>query len=93
MGDLGDLSPGGFMLESTKATPVNMEFEFRVDLPPEISGQTALILTARSLWSRPDPVDTRIYDTGFQITEMHPGDVRTLEILFERFGRNSPAAF
>ena len=92
-GNLADLSPGGFMLESTKPIPLNMDFSFRVDLPPEISGQTALILTARSLWSRPDPVDTRIYDTGFQITEMHPGDVRTLEILFERFGRNSPAAF
>ena len=92
-GNLADLSPGGFMLESTKPIPLNMDFSFRVDLPPDVAGQTSLILTARSLWNRRDPVDARLYDTGFEITEMHPGDVRTLEILVERFGRNQPSAF
>lgn len=93
MGDLADLSPGGFMLESVKPILLNMEFSFRVDLPPEIAGQTALVLGARSQWSRRDPIDARLYDTGFEITEMHPADLRTLEILFERFGRSQSAVF
>jgi hypothetical protein len=75
------------MLESTKPVPLNMEFSFHVDLPPEVAGQTSLILAARSLWSRRDPVDTRLFDTGFEITEMRPSDIKTLEALFERFGR------
>ena len=87
IGNLADLSPGGFMLESTKPVPLNMEFSFHVDLPPEVAGQTSLILAARSLWSRRDPVDTRLFDTGFEITEMRPSDIKTLEALFERFGR------
>jgi hypothetical protein len=90
VGNLADLSPGGFMLESTKPVLLNVEFSFHVELPPEVAGQTSLILTARSLWSRRDPVDTRLYDTGFEITQMHPGDVKTLDLLFQRFGRTQP---
>ena len=76
------------MLESVKPILLNLEFTFRVDLPPEISGQTSLILTAAACGAGRDPVDARLYDTGFEITEMHPGDIRTLEVLFDRFGRS-----
>ena len=89
VGNLADLSPGGFMLESVKTIPVNAEFSFRVDLPPEAARKPFMVFTARSRWSRRDPVDGRLYDTGFEIMQMDPGDAQILQTILDRYGRNS----
>ena len=83
---MSDISRDGFMLEGMKSIPRNLEFSFRIALPPEIAQKTFMVFTARSLWSRPDTIDTRLYDTGFEITSMDPGDVRTFELMIERYG-------
>jgi hypothetical protein len=74
IGDLADISPEGFRLESTKPIPVNAEVSFRVDLPPEISKKPWMVFTARSRWSLPHPVDKSLYEAGFEIMKMDPGD-------------------
>jgi hypothetical protein len=86
IGDLADMSHEGFRLESMKQIPRNAEFSFRVDLPPEISQKPFIIISARSLWSRPDPIDGRLFDTGFEITRMDPGDARAFGLLYEQYG-------
>jgi hypothetical protein len=86
VGDLADASRDGFMLESVKPIPLNAEFSFRVDLPAEISEKTFMIFTARSRWSRRDPVDGRLYDTGFEVLKMDASDIRAFELLFDRYG-------
>lgn len=90
VGNLANMSPGGFMLESVKPIQIDAEFSFRVDLPSEISGKPFMLLTAVSRWSRRDPVDGRLYDTGFEIIRMDPGDTRALQLLLDRYGRSNP---
>ena len=70
MGDLADISRDGFLLESSKPIPLNVEFAFRIELSAEISTKPSIVLTARSRWSRPDPIDGRLYDVGFEITNI-----------------------
>jgi hypothetical protein len=89
VGDLADISLDGFMLESVKPIPLDVEFLFRVDLPPDISDQAFMVFTARSRWSRRDPLDGRLHDTGFEATKIDPGDTRTLRLLFEKYGRRN----
>lgn len=86
VGDLADISRDGFKLESPKPIPLNTEFSFRVDLPPEISQKPFIVFTALSLWSRPDPIDGRLTDTGFEIMRMDPSDARAFELLYDRYG-------
>jgi hypothetical protein len=85
VGDLADISHDGFKLESTKPIRLHVEFSFRIDVPPEISEQPFIKLTARSLWSVPDPLDSRLYDTGFEIISIDPGDRRAFEVIIERY--------
>ena len=43
-------------------------------IPPEISKKPFIVFTARSRWSLPDPIDGRLYDTGFEIIKMDIGE-------------------
>jgi hypothetical protein len=86
VGDLADLSRDGFMLESLKPIPLDTEFSFRIDLPAGISNKQAMVFTARSRWSLPDPLDTRLYDVGFEIVKMEPSDTYIFEQIIEQYG-------
>ncbi len=89
VGGLADMSRDGFMLESLKPIQLNAEFSFRIDLPPEISQKPFIVFIARSLWTLPDRVDGRLYDTGFEIMKMDPSDTRAFELVFDRYGSSS----
>ena len=86
VGDLADISRDGFMLESFESIPLNAEFSFRIDLPPEISKKPFIVFTARSRWSLPDPVDGRLYDAGFEIIKIDPGDTHAFELISDQYG-------
>jgi hypothetical protein len=91
VGDLADISRDGFMLESLKPIPLNAEFSFRIDLSPEISTKPFIVFTARSRWSRTDPIDTRLYDVGFEIMKMDPSDTQVFQQIFDQFGSSASA--
>jgi len=86
VGDLADISRDGFMLESFKPIPLNAEFAFRIDLPPEISRKQSIVFIAQSRWSQRDPVDTRLYDVGFEIVKTDPGDAQIFQQLYDQYG-------
>ena len=86
VGDLADVSRDGFMLESFKPIPLNAEFSFRIDLPPDISNKQSIVFTARSRWSQTDPIDRRLYDVGFEIINIDPGDTQVFQQIFDRYG-------
>jgi hypothetical protein len=90
IGDMADISAGGFRLESIRPIQPHMQFAFRIDVPPGISGQPFIKLVARSLWCRPDPLDSRLYDAGFEILSVDPGDRHALEMVIERYGSRMP---
>ena len=81
------------MLETLKPIPLNAEFSFRVDLPPEISNKSYIVFTARSRWSRPDPIDTRLYDIGFEILKIAPGDIQTFEVIINQYSSSRTSSY
>src|SRR5512142_1356469 len=81
VGDLADISRSGFCLESTEPIPLNAEFTFDVEVPPEISGKRYIVVAARSRWSARDPLDSGLYDTGFEITQIDPEDTRAVDLI------------
>ena len=86
VGDLADINRDGFMLESFKPIPLDAEFSFRIDLPPDISNKQSIVFTARSRWSQTDPIDRRLYDVGFEIINIDPGDTQVFQQIFDRYG-------
>ncbi len=85
VGDLADITRDGFRLESTGPIQLHIEFAFRVEVPAEISESRSIQLIARSLWSKRDPLDVRLYDTGFETLYIDPRDARAIELIIERY--------
>ncbi len=86
VGHLVNISPEGFRLESLKAIPVNKDYPLRIELPRDITDKPYMVFLARSKWCRPDRIDPTLFDAGFEITEMMPGDAEIFRLIFERYG-------
>ena len=89
VGDIADLSPSGFKLESSKQIAVGAEMTFRMDLPPGLADKPYMVFAARSRWCRTDPMDGRLYDIGFEITRMDATDAHIFQRVFERYGTSA----
>jgi PilZ domain len=92
MGSLTDISLDGFRLESTRPIPLQVEFIFRLDVPHEICDRPCIKLMARSRWCKPDPIDSRLFDVGFEITGLDAGDVHALRQIIEKYGSSTTGA-
>jgi hypothetical protein len=86
IGHMVDISTEGFRLESLKPIRPNTEFPMRIEVPPDVAPRPFLVFIARSRWSLPDRIDPMLYDAGFQITDIAPGDNQVFGQLFEKYG-------
>jgi c-di-GMP-binding flagellar brake protein YcgR len=79
-GRLVDITTEGIMLVSEKPVSANTRFKFKMLLPKSIEGQKTLNLEAESRWSR-QAVNPDLYDNGFQLLSVKPGDEKIIEKL------------
>lgn len=86
VGHLVNISREGFRLESVRAIPVNRDFPIRIELPRDITEKPYMVFIARSKWCRPDRIDPTLFDAGFEIIQMTPGDSEIFRHIFERYG-------
>src|SRR5512141_1630688 len=86
VGHLVNISREGFRLESMRPVAVNKDFPLRIELPRDITDKPYMVFMARSKWCRPDRIDPTLFDAGFEIVEMMPGDSDIFRQIFERYG-------
>lgn len=91
VGHLADISTGGFKLECARPIPQNRDYFFRIELPADISDKAYMVFGARSRWCTKDRLDPALYDVGFQIVNMTPGDFDIFARIFEKYGSQSPS--
>lgn len=86
VGHLVNISPEGFRLECLRAIPVGQDFALRVELPHDVTDKPYMVFVARSKWCRPDRIDPTLFDVGFEVADMAPGDKEIFRLIFERYG-------
>ena len=86
VGQLSDISSGGFKLESSKPLALGEDYFLRIDQTGEISQKSYITFTARTRWCQKDPYDPTIYNVGFQILEMTPADYDIFVTMFNTYG-------
>ncbi len=86
VGHLADISTGGFKLDTQTTVPPGVDYLLRIDLTGEVANKAHMVFKARSKWCRQDSIDTRLYNVGFQIVDMAPGDMDIFIRMFERYG-------
>jgi hypothetical protein len=90
LGNLVDVSTGGFKLDGPMPIPSNMDFRLRIEVSDEIAPQDHVNFGARCRWCKRDKDRPDMYSIGFQITSITSADLEIMTKMFERFGTPSP---
>ena len=88
VGHLSDISSGGFKMDSQSPLPVNKIFHFCMNLSREIANQPFMEFAARSRWCQVDSNDPYVYNVGYQLVNMNPGDLEIFNRMMEKYGRD-----
>jgi hypothetical protein len=91
IGHLSDIGTGGFKVDSNQLLPLNVDFRLRIDQIGEISNKMCLIFKARAMWCRHDLFDPNMYNVGFKIVDMTPGDHDIFMKMFNKYGVKDPS--
>lgn len=86
VGQLSDISTGGFKIESSQPIAAGTDFQLRIDQTREISNKNYLSFTARVKWCSRDPFDPTIYNVGFELVDMTPADYDIFIKMFNEYG-------
>jgi hypothetical protein len=86
IGHLMDISPIGLMMDSKIHIPTNMKYPLHMDLMEDIAGQASLEFIAISKWCRPDSIQPYLYNVGFNIIEITPGNLEVVKRIAEKYG-------
>lgn len=87
IGHLMDISPIGVMMDSKIPIPTKLKYTLHMDLMEEIAGQASLDFVAVSIWCRPDPIQPFLYNAGFHIVEITPGNMAVVKYIAEKYGQ------
>ena len=87
IGHLVDISTGGFKLDSQNPIPINKDFRFRMDLTNEVADKPSMTFVARSKWCHVDPLDPFLYNVGFQVIKIAPGDAEIFKRMMATYGK------
>ena len=91
IGQITDISTGGFKLESSIPLPVNLDMDLCIDQMSEISPKSFIVFSARTRWCDRDPYDPTVYNVGFQLVDMTPGDYDSFIKMFNAYGEQKRA--
>ncbi len=91
IGQIIDISTGGFKLESSKPLPSNVQMELCIDQVNQISPRSYIVFSARTRWCDRDPYDPTIYNVGFQLVDMTPADYDVFVTMFNTYGEKKQA--
>ena len=86
IGHLADISTGGFKIESRSPITPNSDFLMRMDLTNEVSNKDYMVFAARSKWCHKHPIDPTLYNIGFELVDIAPGDLDIFVRIFEAYG-------
>ena len=88
VGHLSDIGTGGFKLDSLQPLPINKDIRFRLNLTKDVTEKPFMEFVARSRWCQVDPLDPNVYNVGYQLIKITPGDLEIFNRIMEKHGRD-----
>lgn len=94
LGQVENITVGGCLLKSEKATLLNRVFHFSMLLPGQLDEKAVVRCTARSQWSAPSTSQSKQgretaeqFLTGYEFLDISDDGVETIEALIAILGR------
>jgi hypothetical protein len=93
IGHLVDITPIGLLMDSPNKLPLERDFRLQLEITPDVSNKPHISFIARTKWCRPDAIDPSLFDIGFSIVEIAPGDSAILQRLSEKYAAQDGYSF
>jgi hypothetical protein len=91
VGQIVDISTGGFKIESSEPIPVGAVMRLRIDQTNELAQKSYISFSARVRWCQKDAYDPTTYNVGFQLLDMSPADYDIFVKMFNAYGAERQA--
>jgi len=86
LGNLSDISPRGFRLDSQKALTINQDYTLRLEQTSMVSDKPYIVFDARAMWGQRDPIIPNEYNEGFQIINISQYEEEIFQSVMEKYG-------
>ena len=91
IGHLADITLQGLKMDSQKPVPVNQKYRLRINTTADVADKDFIEFSAFTRWCQPDPLQTGLYETGFEIVKIAPHDSEIVQRIMDKYSapRNS----
>lgn len=85
LGILLEITTKGLLVDTQKILPIDQPLRLRLDLTDESFEQPFITFTAQAKWVRPDRIEPRFYNIGFEMLELSEVDQKIVEKIMEKY--------
>jgi hypothetical protein len=85
LGHLANLTAEGAMIISEKALQTDRVYRLFMDLSEAFFSKNHLEFVARCVWSQPEEMAPRFYNSGFQFEKIDPQDVQIIAQIIQEY--------
>lgn len=86
VGHLSDISGIGFKLDCQRELPLNRDYRLRIDLTPDVANKSSMSFVARTKWCARDRFEPLVFNVGFELIDISPGDADIFRRIYEKYG-------
>ncbi len=85
LGHLGDITLQGLKMDSQKPLPLKKEYRLRINTTADVADKDFIEFSAHTRWCQPDPLQTGLYEIGFEIAKIAPHDSAIIQRIIDKY--------
>jgi hypothetical protein len=85
IGHLADITLQGLKMDSQKTIPVRKEYRLRINTTADVADKDSIEFMASTRWCELDPLQTGLYEIGFEILKIAPHDAEIVQRIMDKY--------
>jgi len=85
IGHLADITLQGLKMDSQKPLPVKKEYRLRINTTADVADIDFIEFVACTRWCQLDPLQTGLFEIGFEILKIDPHDAEIVQRIVEKY--------
>jgi hypothetical protein len=85
LGHMADITLKGLKMDSQKPLLLKKEYRLRINTTADVADKESIEFSAFTRWCAPDPLQTGLYEIGFEIVIITPHDSAILQRIMDKY--------
>jgi hypothetical protein len=93
IGHLADISMQGLKMDSQKPIPLAKDYKLRINTTADVADKDFIEFMACTKWCELDPLQTGLFEIGFEILKINPHDAEIVQHIMEKYSSRENSYF